>query len=88
MEIADWLRRLGLSQYEAAFCENSIDLEILRELTSEDLKDLGVASVGHRRRLLAAIEELSSTGRATSPVAGSAAAGIANRPPPNAAISP
>ena len=77
MEIADWLRRLGLSQYEAAFCENSIDLEILRELTSEDLKDLGVASVGHRRRLLAAIEELSSTGRATSPVAGSAAAGIA-----------
>ena len=77
MEIADWLRGLGLSQYEAAFRENSIDLEILRKLTSEDLKDLGVASVGHRRRLLAAIEELSSTGLATSAVAGSAAEGIA-----------
>ena len=77
MEIGDWLRGLGLSQYEAAFRENSIDLEILRKLTSEDLKDLGVASVGHRRRLLAAIEELSSTGLATSAVAGSAAAGIA-----------
>src|SRR5271165_641929 len=77
MEIAEWLRGLGLSQYEAAFRENSIDLEILRKLTSEDLKDLGVASVGHRRRLLAAIDELSSTGLASSPVAGSAAAGIA-----------
>ena len=77
MEIGDWLRGLGLSQYEAAFRENSIDLDILRKLTSEDLKDLGVASVGHRRRLLAAIEELSSTGLATSAVAGSAAAGIA-----------
>src|SRR5271165_4317279 len=77
MEIADWLRGLGLSQYEAAFRENSIDLEILRKLTSEDIKELGVVSVGHRRRLLAAIEELSSTGLATSAVAGSAAAGLA-----------
>uniref|UniRef100_UPI003F9BDF99 AAA family ATPase n=1 Tax=Roseiarcus sp. TaxID=1969460 RepID=UPI003F9BDF99 len=76
MEIGDWLRGLGLSQYEAAFRENSIDLEILRKLTSEDIKDLGVASVGHRRRLLAAIEALSSTGLATLAVAGSAA-GIA-----------
>ena len=77
MEIADWLRGLGLGQYEAAFRENSVDLEILRKLTSEDLKDLGVASVGHRRRLLAAIEELSSTSLATSAVAGSVAAGVA-----------
>src|SRR5271166_3778449 len=77
MEIADWLRGLGLSHYEAAFRENSIDLEILRKLTSEDLKELGVVAVGHRRRLLAAIEELSSTDLATSAVAGSAAAGIA-----------
>ena len=77
MEIADWLRGLGLGQYEAAFRENSIDLEILRKLTSEDLKDLGVASVGHRRRLLAAIEELSNTGLAKSAVAGQVAAGMA-----------
>ena len=76
MEIGDWLRGLGLSQYEAAFRENSIDLEVLRKLTSEDLKDLGVVSVGHRRRLLAAIEELSRTGVATSAIARSAAAGI------------
>ena len=78
MEIGDWLRGFGLSQYEAAFRENSIDLEVLRKLTSEDLKDLGVVSVGHRRRLLAAIEELSSVGAATSAVARSAAAGIAD----------
>ena len=76
MEIGDWLRGLGLSQHEAAFRENSIDLEVLRQLTSEDLKDLGVVSVGHRRRLRAAIEELSSTGVATSAAARSAA-GIA-----------
>ena len=58
MDIGDWLRGLGLDQYEAAFCENSIDLEVLGKLTSDDLKELGVASVGHRRRMLAAIEEL------------------------------
>ena len=76
MEIADWLRRLGLGQYEAAFRENSIDLEVLPKLTPEDLKDLGVVSVGHRRRLLAAIEELSRAGVAASAVAPTAAAGI------------
>ena len=77
MEIGDWLRGLGLSQYAAAFRENSIDLEILRKLTSEDLKDLGVASVGHRRRLLAAIEELWSAGLPASAVARSAPMGMA-----------
>ena len=76
MDIGDWLRRLGLSQYEAAFRENSIDLEVLPKLTAEDLKDLGVVSVGHRRRLLAAIEELSRTGVATSAIARPATAGI------------
>ena len=88
MEIADWLRGLGLSQYDAAFRENSIDLEILRKLTSEDLKDLGVASVGHRRRLLAAIEELSSTGLAHRRSRGRRRQGWQKRPPPNAVISP
>ena len=76
MEIGDWLRGLDLSQYEAAFRENSIDFDVLRKLTPEDLKDLGVISVGHRRRLLAAIEELSSAGIATSAVAQSAAAAM------------
>ena len=60
MEIGDWLRLLGLSRYEAAFRENSVDLEVLPKLTAEDLKDLGVVSVGHRRKLLAAIECLGS----------------------------
>ena len=72
MGIGDWLCRLGLGQYEPAFRENSVDWEVLPKLTPEDLKDLGVASVGHRRKLLAAIEELSSADPA--PPAGDAAA--------------
>ena len=52
IEITDWLRGLGLEQYAAAFHENAIDATVLASLTSEDLKDLGVTLVGHRRRLL------------------------------------
>jgi class 3 adenylate cyclase len=55
MDIASWLRSLGLERYEAAFRENEIDETVLRGLTSEDLKDLGVGAVGHRRKLLDAI---------------------------------
>ena len=51
MDIASWLRSLGLERYEAAFRENEIDETVLRGLTSEDLKDLGVGAVGHRRKL-------------------------------------
>ena len=69
MDIGDWLRGLGLNQYEAAFRENSINLEVLGKLTSDDLKELGVATVGHRRRVLAAIEELSRTSDATPALA-------------------
>ena len=58
MDIAAWLRGLGLAQYEPAFRENAIDSTVLRNLTAEDLKDLGVVLVGHRRRLLDAIEAL------------------------------
>ena len=61
MDVGDWLRGLGLSQYEAAFRDNAIDAEILPELTAEDLKDLGVTIVGHRRKLLTAIEALSAS---------------------------
>ena len=56
--VADWLRSLGLEQYGPAFRDNDIDAEVLRELTGEDLQELGVSSVGHRRKLLAAIAEL------------------------------
>jgi class 3 adenylate cyclase len=58
MDIADWLRKLGLEQYEPAFRANEIDARILPSLTAEDLKDLGVTLVGHRRRLLNAIAAL------------------------------
>jgi len=58
MDIGGWLRRLGLEQYEAAFRENKIDDTVLPSLTAEDLKDLGVGFVGHRRKLLDAIAVL------------------------------
>jgi hypothetical protein len=50
MDIAAWLHDLGLPQYRDAFAKNAIDAEVLRELTAEDLKELGVAAVGHRRK--------------------------------------
>jgi class 3 adenylate cyclase len=58
MDVVVWLRSLGLGQYEAAFRENEIDETILPGLTAEDLKDLGVSIVGHRRKLLDAIAAL------------------------------
>jgi class 3 adenylate cyclase/predicted ATPase len=58
VDIASWLRGLGLERYEAAFLGNDIGPEILRHLTADDLKELGVATVGHRRQLLVAIGEL------------------------------
>src|SRR5215472_10893626 len=58
MGVAEWLRGLGLDQYGSEFRANDIDAEILRRLTAEDLRELGVASVGHRRRLLDAIAAL------------------------------
>jgi class 3 adenylate cyclase/predicted ATPase len=58
MEVSAWLESLGLAQYAQAFAENDVDAETLPRLTAEDLKDLGVVSVGHRRRLLDAIAAL------------------------------
>jgi class 3 adenylate cyclase/tetratricopeptide (TPR) repeat protein len=62
IEITDWLRGLGLEQYAPAFHDNAIDTEILRELTADDLKDLGINLVGHRRKLMAAIAALRPDG--------------------------
>jgi hypothetical protein len=53
-----WLRSLGLGQHEAAFRQNDIDGTVLPNLTAEDLKELGVAALGHRRKLLDAIAAL------------------------------
>ena len=58
MDVAAWLRGLRLGQYAPTFQHNAIDDEVLRELTADDLKDLGVTLVGHRRKLLAAIAAL------------------------------
>jgi hypothetical protein len=57
-QIADWLQKLGLGQYAQRFAENDINFAILPDLTDQDLKELGVASLGHRRQLLRAITEL------------------------------
>jgi len=58
MDTADWLRGPGLGQYAPAFADNDIGPDVLPSLTAEDLRDIGVASVGHRRRLLEAIAAL------------------------------
>src|SRR6516162_1014742 len=58
MDIAAWLQGLGLERYVPAFRDNEIDWEVLPKLTSEDLKEIGVAAVGHRRKLLDAIAAL------------------------------
>jgi class 3 adenylate cyclase len=60
VDVADWLRGLGLEQYMPAFAANDIDAEVLPELTADDLIGLGVTLIGHRRKLLAAIAALSS----------------------------
>ena len=56
--IADWLGKLGLGQYAQRFAENDINFTILSDLSDQDLKELGVSSLGHRRQLLRAIAEL------------------------------
>ena len=57
MDVEGWLQGLGLAQYAAAFAENDIDFTLLGKLTDADLKELGISSLGHRKRLLAAIAE-------------------------------
>jgi class 3 adenylate cyclase/tetratricopeptide (TPR) repeat protein len=60
MDIAEWLRGLGLDAYAPLFAANDIDASTLVLLTADDLKDMGIQSVGHRRKLLAALAELDS----------------------------
>jgi hypothetical protein len=56
-QMAEWLAKLGMSEHAERFTENKIDVSVLRHLTDQDLKDIGVA-LGHRRKMLAAIAEL------------------------------
>jgi SAM domain (Sterile alpha motif) len=69
IDIGAWLRELGLGQYEAAFRDNETDETVLPNLTQEDLKEIGVGPVGHRRKLLEAIVLLRADGSAKAPPA-------------------
>jgi class 3 adenylate cyclase len=66
VDIAAWLRRLGLERYEQAFRDNAIDREVLPELSDADLQQLGIL-LGHRKRLLKAIAELGSATDRSNP---------------------
>jgi class 3 adenylate cyclase/predicted ATPase len=66
--IADWLKKLGMSEYAQRFAENRIDYSILRDLTDQDLKDLGVV-LGDRRKMLRAIAELAGNASVTAQLA-------------------
>jgi class 3 adenylate cyclase len=74
MDIGGWLRRLGLEDYEAAFRDNNVDETVLPSLTAEDLKELGVGSVGHRRKLLDAIAALRAEADGPTPLSDAAPA--------------
>jgi class 3 adenylate cyclase/predicted ATPase len=79
MDVAAWLRGLGLERYEAAFRDNEIDWEALPKLTAEDLKDLGVVLGGHRRKLLEAIAALRSESGPQRPAADQVAPTVERR---------
>ena len=68
MDIDDWLRGIGLAQYAEIFRANDIDGELLGQLTNDDLKDIGVAALGHRKKLLKAIAALTAVPEAPSSI--------------------
>jgi class 3 adenylate cyclase len=63
VDVRAWLKDHGLGQYAEAFASNDVDAEVLRALTADDLKELGVASLGHRKKLLAAVAALDAAGK-------------------------
>jgi class 3 adenylate cyclase len=75
-EIAGWLKDLGLERYTRCFAENDIDFSVLCDLNDSDLEKIGVASLGHRRKLLRAIADL-ATKETHAPAATSLPAGAA-----------
>jgi class 3 adenylate cyclase len=74
MDVVVWLRSLGLERYEGAFRENEIDERVLPSLTAEDLKDIGIVAVGHRRILVEAIAALRADAVGKAPSADAATA--------------
>jgi SAM domain (Sterile alpha motif)/Adenylate and Guanylate cyclase catalytic domain len=79
-QVSDWLEKLGLRQYAQRFVENEIDLSILGDLTDQDLEKIGVAPLGHRRKLLRAIAELSSVEKGIPAVTAEGATPVAPQP--------
>src|SRR5262245_56984427 len=82
MDVLAWLRGLGLGKYEAVFRENDIDETVLPRLTHENLRELGVASFGHRVKRLDAIAALRSGTSGNTPSVDTATASIAASPHP------
>jgi SAM domain (Sterile alpha motif) len=82
MDIVVWLRSLGLGKYEAVFRENEINERVLPSLTAEDLKELGVTALGHRRILLDAIAALRDDASGKTPSVDAATASSAPSVPP------
>jgi hypothetical protein len=74
-EIEDWLASLGMPEYAHRFSENHIDFSVLRDLTDQDLKDLGVLSLGHRRKIIRAISEHAHSVTPPSPITAASAPG-------------
>src|SRR4029077_21187790 len=86
-QIADWLEKLGLSEYAQRFAENDIDFAILGDLTDQDLEKIGVASLGHRRKLLRAIAARQGASAAAPPVTALPAAGAIPSVAPSTPVS-
>ena len=83
MDVAGWLRGLGLGQYEERFRDNKIDAELLPRLTADDLKEIGVSALGDRLRLLDAIATLAGA----KPPADFAVSSSKSAPPKSPQIS-
>ena len=80
-QIADWLEKLGMSEYTQRFAENGVDLSVLPDLTDQDLKDLGVV-LGHRRKILRAIAALDDVPAAAVWAAPATTSGAPEAAPP------
>ena len=80
MDVPAWLRGLGLEQYAPAFRDNDVDGEVLPDLTADDLISIGVTSVGHRRKLLAAIAASGTEPRTAAQLATSATSDATSHP--------
>jgi hypothetical protein len=92
-QIADWLEKLGMSEYTQRFAENAIDFSVLSDLTDQDLEKLGVL-LGHRRKLLRAIANLEGIEKgapavpvAPAPSATPPSGGICRAPPSHCDVS-